>query len=328
MHIRYISLTAAFLAVIAGAVAYIMDGMSREECARAEVEKAAALEAAAASEARAARAEAEKAADEKRKAELNAQAAKTAKEASEAEARAQADAKVAAEENAKAKADQLKAAEIEREAAQERRKAEADKLKASETDKEAARARENAEALKAQAEADRLESEKLRSEKVIAEAKALELMKIDFETWQRDLIELEQELSERERALKPEKTIADLAWVGGGEDMEVGEGGMVKVKKRREYRAEDDMTLPRPSRDLARAERRISESMAENTAQVRSRIIKRLESMYVAALKEDRVVDAGFYRASLKSLYPDWEPKPEEDKTDIEESEKKKNESR
>lgn len=319
---------AVSLAVIAGAVAYIMDGMSREECARAEAEKAAAIEAAAEAEARAARAEAEKAADEKRAAEQNAKAQKDAKEAAEIEAKAQSDAKIAARENAKAKADQLKAAEIEREAAQERRKAEADRLKASEADKAVALARENAEALKAQAEADRLETEKLRSEKVIAEAKALELLKIDFATWQRDLTELEKELNELERALKPEKTIADLAWVGGGEDMEVGEDGVVKVKNRREYRAEDDMTLPRSSRDLARTERRISESTAENTAQVRSRIIKCLESMYVAALKEDRIVDADFYRASLKSLYPDWEFKPEEDKTDNEKSEKKQNESR
>ena len=32
-----------------------------------------------------------------------------------------------------------------------------------------------------------------------------------------------------------------------------------------------------------------------------------MERLYRNALKEDRVVDAEFYRKSLKSLYPDWE---------------------
>ncbi len=42
----------------------------------------------------------------------------------------------------------------------------------------------------------------------------------------------------------------------------------------------------------------------------------RLEKLYVAAVKEGRTVDAAYYRAALKSMYPDWEYKapPEEAK--------------
>ena len=32
-----------------------------------------------------------------------------------------------------------------------------------------------------------------------------------------------------------------------------------------------------------------------------------MERLYVAALKEGRVIDADFYKKSIKSMYPDWE---------------------
>ena len=32
-----------------------------------------------------------------------------------------------------------------------------------------------------------------------------------------------------------------------------------------------------------------------------------MERLYVSALKEGRVIDADFYKKSLKSMYPDWE---------------------
>ena len=48
----------------------------------------------------------------------------------------------------------------------------------------------------------------------------------------------------------------------------------------------------------------------------RTRSVSRLEKLYVAAVKEGRTVDAAYYRAALKSMYPDWEYKapPEEAK--------------
>ena len=43
----------------------------------------------------------------------------------------------------------------------------------------------------------------------------------------------------------------------------------------------------------------------------RTNIVAQLESLYIQALKEERVVDAEYYKANLKSLYPDWEFKGE-----------------
>jgi hypothetical protein len=309
-------LIALSIAIVAGAVAYVKESISREECARAEAEKAVALDSAESAKAKAAAEETEKAQAVKREAEAKAAAAADSRAAAEAQARAAADAKVAAEKDERAKKAAAEAAKATREAAVAKREAESAALKAAEAKKAAAKAEENAAAMKAQAAADALAAEKLRSEKVIAEAKSLEFMKIDFQTWQRDLTELEQSLAERERALRPEKTIADLAWVGGGEDMEVGEDGTVKAKKRRKYRTEDDMSLPRSSRALARAERSVAESTESDLSAVREKVIQRLERLYAAALKEDRVVDADFYRESLKSFYPDWEYRPGQHKAD------------
>ena len=313
---RYISIIALSLAVVAGAVAYIMDGMSREAVARSRAEAAVAAEAEADRNAKAEKSAADKALAEKRTAEANAAAAADSRKAAEAEARAAAESKVAAEANERAKKAAAEAAKASRDAAAAARAAEEAKLKIAEAEREKAKAEENAQALKAQAETDRLAAEKLRSEKVIAEAKTLELMKIDFETIERDLMEFKQELDERERALKPEKTIADLSWVGESEDMEAGEHGEVRAKKKREYRAEDDPALPRATRALAAAERAVAESGKKESDAVRSRIVGELEGLYVEALKDGRVVDAGYYRKSLKSLYPDWEFKGEQNKTE------------
>jgi hypothetical protein len=304
------------LAVIAGAVAYVMDGMSREAVARLKADAAVAAEAEAGHNAKAEKAAADKALAEKRAAEANAAAAEDSRAAAEADKRAAADAKIAAEANERAKKAASEAARASRDAAVAERAAAEAKLKIAEAEKEKAKSEENALALKAQAEADRLAAEKLRSEKVIAEAKALELMKIDFETLERDLMEFKQELDERERALKPEKTIADLSWVGDSEDMEVGEHGEVRAKKKREYRPEDDPALPRATRALAAMERAVGDSRKKESDAVRARIVGELEGLYVSALRDGRVVDAGYYRKSLKSLYPDWEFKGEQNKTE------------
>ena len=176
--------------------------------------------------------------------------------------------------------------------------------------------------MNAEAENAKLQAEKLRSEKVIAEAKALELMKIDFTTWQRDLLELEQSLGERERALKPEKTIADLSWVGGVEDRVSDENGNLRVLKKEPYLAENDKSLSRGDRRLSKAERLTSESEEREAGKLRERLVARLERLYVNALKEDRVIDAEFYRKNLKSLYPDWEFKGDDRKNEKEEKNK------
>ena len=121
----------------------------------------------------------------------------------------------------------------------------------------------------------------------------------------------ERPLTERfveleERALHPDKTAADLTWVGEREADVIG-GETNRVRRTAKPLLEDDMGLPRETRALAKAERLAAESDAAHAAETRAGLVATLEKLYLAALREDRVVDADYYRKSLKSLYPDWE---------------------
>jgi hypothetical protein len=314
MKLRLIAIIAVSAAVIAGAVAYIKNGMSREAEARLNAEAAASEEAKAEAERKREKAAQEKAAAEAKAAEANAAAQADAKEAARLEKEA-AELKFKADsENRKAKEAAAKAAEAELKSAKLKSETAAAEAKRAVAEKEKAKALENSNLALAAAAADKLAAEKLRSEKVIAEAKALELMKIDFETLERDLLEFKQELDERERALKPEKSIADLAWVGGSEDKVVDEKGNLRVLKKEAYLAENDKSLPRETRKLAKLQRELSEEEADRAAKVKADIVARLEGLYVQAIKEDRVIDAEFYKQNLKSFYPDWEYKGESNK--------------
>ena len=113
-------------------------------------------------------------------------------------------------------------------------------------------------------------------------------------------------VEERERALTPEKTIADLAWAGGQEDSVLDENGNVAKKTKEPYLAENDRTLPRPSRELAKVEREMREGLSAETEKSRDRLVATLERLYVAAIKDDRVTDADFYRRSILSFSPGW----------------------
>ena len=168
-----------------------------------------------------------------------------------------------------------------------------------------------AEQAKSDAAAAKLEAERLRAEKVIAEAKLKELLKIDFEAVQRELMAWRQDLDERERALAPEKTIADLSWAGGGDDSVIDSSGCVVKMVKEPYDPEKDMTLSDGSRRLAREQRLAREAVSGESSAVREKIVASLEKLYVEALRENRVIDAEFYRKTLKSLYPDWEFKVE-----------------
>ena len=313
MRIKVLAIISVSLAVIAAAVAAIVVSTRRAEEARAIKEAEAAVEAAADAEKtkqlKATEAEAEKrrAAEENAKAKADElAAAKLAKETAEIEAKT-------AEENRKAKEAEAATARANSEAASANRDAEKAKAKAARDEKEKAVKLAEAEAAKAQSEQAKLETEKVKSEKVIAEAKALELRQIDFMTMQQELNAWRLDLEEREAAIKPEKTIADLAWVGGDEDMEVGTNGTVRVKKKAPYLAENDRTLPRQTRRLAKAERLMRESTDAQAQAVRESVVKPIEKLYVEAIREDRVIDAAYYRDTLKSLYPDWEFKGEKD---------------
>ena len=186
-------------------------------------------------------------------------------------------------------------------------KAAADSRAAAAAAKEAARLERDkakslaeAEAAKAKSAADALEREKTRSEKTIAEAKLLELRRLDLAGYERDLIEFKRELDEREAALRPEKTIKDLATYGSGAD------GSKKDDQAKAALPEDDLSLPFESRALFRARREAAQAEDFMANHIRSNSIARLERLFKRALEESRIVDADFLYRELKLMYPDW----------------------
>ena len=305
MNSRTILVVAICAAVIGAGISGAIIANTRASVAAANAEAAASRAEAAAAEARKAEAEAKAEAERRRAAEENAKAkadelaaAKEAKAKAQSDEKAAADNKTAAAENSKAEQAKADAARADREEA---------KAKAREAEARAAEAKENAKAAEAKAmeEAAKLESEKLKADKILAEAKIIELRKIDFETLARDLAEWKTDLEERERALKPEKTIADLAWAGGVEDTIIDADGNIKKQEKSTYDPENDMSLPRGTRRLCRAERLAGEDYAVHAEKVREALSAKLEAMREKALADGRVIDADFYLKSMKSLYPD-----------------------
>ena len=314
MNQKTITWIAAGAAVVAAAIAAIVVSVNRSNAAKAYAEAEASAADAAAAEAKKASKEAEIEAARRRTAEANEKAkedelaaAKLAKETADLEAKTTADKKAVAEANAqaeRAKADAAREAKEEAKA-----KAAAAKAEQAKAEGEAA-----AEQAKADAEAMKLATEKLKADKIIAEAKALELRKIDYETLERDLLEWKLDLEEREKALKPEKTIASLDWAGGMEDTIIDDKGNVKKQIKTQYDPEKDETLPRQSRKLARTDRIVREKHEKLASGTRESILASMESLYVTALKDGRLIDADFYKKSILTMYPDWKFKGEESK--------------
>ena len=311
MNSKHISIIAVCLAVIAAGTAAVVVSVKRSDEAKAyaEAEASAADKAAAVAKKAAKETEAEsekrRAAEQKAKAAADELAAqKLAKEKATIEAKAAADNKVASEANAKAEREKADAAR----AARDEAKAKAEQAKAEQLK---AREQASAEAARAEAEASKLAQEKLKADKIVAEAKLLELRKTDFVTLERELLAWKQDLEERERALQPEKTIADLSWAGGTEDTIIDADGNVKKQEKKVYDPEKDMSIPSESRKLARTSRIVREKHAKMAGETRDSVVTSLEALYVAALKDGRTVDAEFYRQSLLSMYPDWKFKGE-----------------
>lgn len=300
MGTRAIVWVAVCLAVVAAAVSGVLITNGRRDVALANAAAAESAEA--------------RAADEKKKAQLEKEAADVAKARADVEAEKAKEDRLAQEaklESERLERDNLETkrqiAEQEAEAAKSRAAAAADGKAAAkaEADKAAAlKAEAEAKAKAAAAQAEVAAVEAAKAEAKIAEAKALELRKIDFEKAERELAEWKADLEERERALQPEKTIADLAWAGGEDDSVIDADGSLRKVKKQPYLAENDRTLPRASRRLAKAERIVGAEEAEAELRTRSAVVSALEKLYVEALKEDRVIDAEFYKKTLNSLYP------------------------
>ena len=308
---KTITIVAVSLAVVVAAIAAIVVSANRADEAKAYAEAEAAQADQTAAEAKTERAQADAEVAKRQAAEANAQAekdklaaAKLANETAAAEAQAATDKKAAAEANAaaeQAKAEALRAVRDAAKATNETARIELQRAK------EIAAA----EQARVDAEAAKLAQEKLKADKIIAEAKALELRKIDYETLERDLLEWKLDLEERERALKPEKTIVDLGWAGGMEDTIIDDKGNVTKQVKKAYDPEKDMELPEQSRRLARTNRKLREAQDAKVADTRGTVVKTMEKLYVSALKEGRVIDADFYKKNILIMYPDWKFKGE-----------------
>lgn len=310
MNAKAISIIAICAAVIAAGISGVVISMQRADAARAAADKAASEETIASKCAREAELERATAAQNARAAEAKAESEKAALAAAEAE-------------NERLKLENENLASKKALAADERAKADAEAKKAADLkaarDAELKTAKENADAERAKAQAAADELARTEATKAIHEAEALKLKvsmselaaeKQRYEELNAELLDYQKELDERERALRPEKTIADLAWLPD-EDTEIDENGRARPRKKEPKLPEDDPTLSKETRELARAERirAQADNILEKTA--RARAVAPLEKLYVAAVKEGRTVDAEYYRIVLKSMYPDWEYKGE-----------------
>ena len=315
MNAKIVAVVAVCAAVIAAGVSGVVISMQRADAARAAADKAASEETIANKRAKEAEIERATAAAKAREEEAKAEKEKAALAAAEAE-------------NEKLKLEKENLLEKKAIAADERAKADAEAQKAADLkaakEAELKTARENADAERAKAQAAADELARVEATKVIREAETMKLKysinelqaeKLRYEELNAELVEYQKELDERERALRPEKTIADLSWLPD-EDTEVDENGKAHPRKKVKMLPENDPNLPKETRELAKAERIRAQADDILKEDARARVVAPLEKLYVAAVKEGRTVDAAYYRAALKSMYPDWEYKapPEEAK--------------
>lgn len=314
MNSKIVSIIAICAAVIVAGVAGVVISMQRADAARAAADKAASEETVASKRARTAELERATAEQNARAAEAKAESEKTALAAAEAE-------------NERMKLENEGLAEKRALAADERAKADAEAKKAAdlkaakEIELKVAKEVADGERAKAQASADELA--RVEATKAIREAETLKLKvsmaelaaeKQRYEELNAELLDYQKELDERERALRPEKTIADLSWLPD-EDTDVDESGKAHPRKKEPKLPENDPTLPKETRALAKADRIRAQADGIIEKDARARAVAPIEKLYVAAVKEGRTVDAEYYRTVLKSMYPDWEYKAPEPST-------------
>ncbi len=307
MNLRVFSNIALAVAILVAAIAALVVYNKHEAIARAEVVKAEVEESAAKEAARKARSEEAAAAAKAEAARADAARASDEKAAKDAEAAAARDAEKRTANEKQITANKRAIAEAEAKKAAEERETERAKAEAKRAEEEKAKQLAAAEAAKEASAAAALEKEKLASERIIAEAKLQELHKLDLVTLERELLDYKKELDERERALRPDKTIDNLAWVSKDDMILDANNNLVKQEKQ-PYLAENDKTLPKETRALAKVQRELAEADAAERAESRTVVISKLEKLYLDALKEDRILDSDFYKKTIKSLYPDWEP--------------------
>ena len=310
MNAKIVAIVAVCIAVVAAGISGVVISMQRADAARAAADKAASEETIANKRAKEAEIERATAAAKAREEEAKAEKEKAALAAAEAE-------------NEKLKLEKENLLEKKAIAADERAKADAEAQKAADLkaakEAELKTARENADAERAKAQAAADELARVEATKAIREAETMKLKysinelqaeKLRYEELNAELVEYQKELDERERALRPEKTFADLSWLPD-EDTEVDENGKAHPRKKVKMLPENDPNLPKETRELAKAERIRAQADGILAESARARVVGPIEKLYVAAVKEGRTVDAEYYRLVLKSMYPDWEFKGE-----------------
>jgi len=316
--VKAFAIAAAAFAVIAAAAATAIVFYSRAEEARLSAVRAESEEEAARLALKKAKAEESAAKAREEAARLDAQAALDNRKASEADREAARHNAAAAEsEAARQEAARQEAQELSAAAAAERdaKKSQAAEAKAA---AEKARAEEAAEAARLAAAQAVLDKERLSSERTIAEAKLFEMRQIDLASLERDLLEFKAALDEREKALRPEKTVADLQWAGEREADTIG-GTTNRVRRAGKPLPENDRSKPRATRELSRVMRIVSEASDARDEELKRVVVLSLGRLRERALREDRMVDADFYGKCMETMYPgfdaaDLEQKKEEEK--------------
>ena len=306
MNAKIVAIVAICIAVVAAGISGVVISMQRADAERAAADRAASEETIATKRTKEAELERATAAQNARAEEAKAEKEKAALAAAEAE-------------NEKLKLEKENLLEKKAIAADERAKADADAKRAA--DLKAAKelehktAKENADAERAKAQVAADELARAEATRAIREAETLKLKysinelqaeKRRYEELNAELLDYQKELDERERALRPEKTIADLSWLPD-EDTEIDENGRARPRKKVKMLPENDPSLPKETRSLAKAERVRSQADDILKEDARARVVAPIEKLYVAARKEGRTVDAEYYRQVLKSMYPDWE---------------------
>ena len=304
---KLIPVLALAVAIVVASVAAIVVFNKKEAVARADAERAASEEETAAREVKRAQAE--------RDTELARTEAEKAKESAEKLKQQN----IAAEKE-KARLEGLNLAEKKAIAAEERAKADAEAKAAADVkaakDLEYKAAKENADAARAKEAAAADERAAAVARKAAAEAETLKLRtsmnqleaeRARYAELTAELLDMKRDLEERERALIPDRTAADLVWLGYDENG--NETNALSIA--RKPAPENDPLNPPESRALAKAERLRRENAAEKKAAARDGIVSAMEAMIRTAYREDRIVDARHYVKTLKTIYPDWELKPE-----------------
>lgn len=312
MNNKLISIIAVSLAVIVVAVSSAVFMVKRADAARGMAEAADRQESVAREQAKALDRQSKVEESKRIAAEKAAESAKLALEQAKVDERRAAEAARAADAEARAaksKADQAKA---EWDAADLRRQTERDRLKTAENTNSTVLALLKIEELKYKETADKLALERLAHEREREVRMEKQLRKEDLDRLQVQLSEWEHDLRQRERAIEPEKTIADLAWAGDGKDSVIDDKGNVVRVEKEPYMAENDKSLSAATRELARISRIESEKMTNRVESVKNAVVTALERLYAEALQQNRPLDAEYYAKSIRVMYPDWKFRKEE----------------